>query len=308
MNVKEYKYLIIGGTTKAATTSLFYYLAEHPEVCAANYKEVRLFLSKDYPLPSKFRFEDGLEKYANFFNHCDDDKLRMEATPDYLHSQGTPLKIRESLPNSKLIFILREPISRLMSWHRFSQQYGLMPKKTSFDEYVELQRRKGETMSGQHLLIMEQGRYSVFLKPYYEHFGRDRIHVVFYEDLAESPEAVLRDVSIFTEIDPDFYANYDFKVHNRTLAMRFPALHKLYWTIRFRVRQHTHDKPAIHGVIRRARLIFEPIYLYFNSRSLNKTGISESTRQMLEDYYRGEVQALEELTGKKVPWEDLGSN
>ena len=56
-------YIIIGGTTKAATTSLYFYLADHPNVCASNIKETRFFLDADYPLPVKYRLEDGLEKY-----------------------------------------------------------------------------------------------------------------------------------------------------------------------------------------------------------------------------------------------------
>ena len=45
--VGDYHYLIVGGTTKAATTSLFSYLANHPATCAATYKETRFFLSTD---------------------------------------------------------------------------------------------------------------------------------------------------------------------------------------------------------------------------------------------------------------------
>ena len=88
------------------------------------------------------------------------------------------------------------------------------------------------------------------------------------------------------------------------MDMRIPLLHKLYVKTKILVTEYTHDKPAIHGMLRRARLIFEPIYLYFNSRILDKTEIAESTRQMLEDYYKREILAIEELMGKKVPWKD----
>src|SRR3712207_1668459 len=102
-NVKEHSYLIIGGTTKAATTSLFSYLADHPQICASSLKESRFFLDADYPVSSKCRFEDGLDKYDELFQHCRDDRLlRLEATPDYLYSAATPQKIKFSLPKAKL--------------------------------------------------------------------------------------------------------------------------------------------------------------------------------------------------------------
>lgn len=80
--MNEHRYLIIAGTTKAATTSLFNYLADHPEICASNVKETRFFLDADYPLPAKYRFEDGLDKYELYFVHCSASHIRMEATPD----------------------------------------------------------------------------------------------------------------------------------------------------------------------------------------------------------------------------------
>lgn len=52
----NHRFGIIGGGSKAGTTSVFNYLADHPEICAADAKETRFFLDADYPLPSKLRY------------------------------------------------------------------------------------------------------------------------------------------------------------------------------------------------------------------------------------------------------------
>ena len=107
LNKDGKNYLIIGGTTKAATTSIFSYFSNHPQVCASSIKETRFFLDSDYPVISKYRYEDGLEKYQEFYIHCKQNfKFRLEATPDYLYSKNTAYKISNSLPNSLLVFIL----------------------------------------------------------------------------------------------------------------------------------------------------------------------------------------------------------
>lgn len=68
MQTDDQLYLIIGGTTKAGTTSIFRYLSAHPDVCASSLKETRFFLDKDYPLPSTNRFNgSNLECYRVFF-------------------------------------------------------------------------------------------------------------------------------------------------------------------------------------------------------------------------------------------------
>ena len=137
--VSDYQYLIVGGTTKAATTSLFTYLADHPTVCAASYKETRFFLDQRYPLPSKYRYNADLEVYNLLFSECSENQLRLESTPDYLYCPSACERIATLLPKAKLVFSLREPISRLISWYRFAKQIGRLPESIGFDDYIDLQ-------------------------------------------------------------------------------------------------------------------------------------------------------------------------
>ncbi|UJS18253.1 MAG: sulfotransferase domain-containing protein [Candidatus Jettenia sp.] len=305
LNVKDYRYLIIGGTTKAATTSLFFYLKDHPQICAANRKETRFFLDADYPVPSrsKYRFEDGLDKYEQFYIHCTNMNVRMEATPDYLYSQGTPQKIKQSLPEAKIVFILREPASRLISWYKFAKQNNFLPEKITFDKYIKLQLEyDGKDKKDQYLLALEQGRYSVYLNSYINLFGNNRILVVFYEDLSNNPMSVLKEICSFVGIAPEFYNNYDFKVFNRTETLKSSKIHSLYIKLRVNIRTHSHNKPYIHFIFKRLRSMFEPLYLYLNVRSPEDVKIFSSTENFLRDYYKGERQSIEKLIGKTIPW------
>ena len=61
------EYLIIGGSTKCATTSLFNYLGDHPEICPAIYKETRFFLNPEYPVERRFAHTNSLSEYNNLF-------------------------------------------------------------------------------------------------------------------------------------------------------------------------------------------------------------------------------------------------
>jgi hypothetical protein len=301
--LRNARYLIIGGTTKAATTSLFFYLKAHPQVCAANWKEVRFFLDDEYPLKSKHRLTDGLEKYADFYAHCTGNKLRVEATPDYLYSAGTPRQIKASLSRVKFLFILREPVSRLISWYRFAKQNDDIASDVSFDEYVRrLAQEEGREGRPQHMLALEQGRYSRYLKAYFEMFDRERIQVAFYEEFQQGPAAVLEDLCLFAGIEPGFYKDFDFKVYNKTETLRHPLMHKVYIGLRFHVRKFTHDKPLVHGSLSWLRQLFEPFYLRLNTRSGENTTVSPSTARFLQDYYAEEVGSLQELLDRKMPW------
>ena len=304
-SVGDYNYLIVGGTTKAATTSLFAYLTDHPAICAATYKETRFFLSDDYPLPSKYRYRGDAEAYADLFPNCDETQLRMESTPDYLYCEKACERITEFLPYAKLVFSLREPISRLISWYRFAKQIGKLPETLSFDAYVELLFTALERDGGkkeQHLQTLRQGCYAIYLERYFKQFGATRIHVLFYEELAAQPAKVMTDLCDFAGIDAGFYSTYTFKVTNRTEKMRNSGLHRKYRDFRFRLRQWTHDKPIIHNPLRAIRRTIEPLYLRLNTQVDQKIQMSEETRCRLVDYYQYDIEALSELIGKPLPW------
>jgi len=320
--VSNYHYLIVGGTTKAATTSLFTYLAEHPAICPASYKETRFFLDSDYPLPSKYRYKGDVVEYDLLFAHCDEAQLRLESTPDYLYCPRALERISEFLPHAKLVFSLREPISRLISWYRFAKQIGKLPQTFSFDAYVQLlfnvigsvgkpESRNAARLHNtdekpvheQYLQTLKQGCYATYLKPYLKQFGAARIHILFYENLAAHPSNVLADISHFAGIDAHFYTDYAFKVENRTETMKNSGLHRKYRAFRFGLRQWTHNKPIIHNPLRVMKRTIEPLYLRLNTQPTENVHVSEETRHRLVDYYMPDVHELAELIGKPLPWE-----
>ncbi len=304
--VADYRYLIVGGTTKAATTSLFTYLADHPAICAATYKETRFFLSIDYPLPSKYRYKGDVEAYNLLFSDTDETQFRMESTPDYLYCEDARERIATSLPYAKLVFSLREPISRLISWYRFARQIGKLPQILDFDAYVELlftALNNDKKAEEQHLQTLQQGCYTIYLKHYFDRFGPERIHILFYEKLAAQPSDTMTELCHFVGIDAGFYSDYGFKVTNRTQQMRSSELHRKYRDFRFRLRQWTHNKPIIHIPLRTIRRTIEPFYLRLNTQTDEKIQMSEETRHRLIDYYTPDVQVLGKLIGKPIPWE-----
>ena len=314
-SIGDYYYLIVGGTTKAATTSLFTYLADHPAICAATYKETRFFLSTDYPLPSKYRYRDdaqggNVEDYDLLFpnrgphsgqRRGDEKQLRLESTPDYLYCDKARERIAAFLPHAKLVFSLREPISRLISWYRFAQQIGKLPQTLSFDAYIEL-LFMSTAQEEQHLQTLQQGCYTIYLEPYFNQFGPECIHILFYEELAAQPLNVMAALCNFAGIDADFYNDYAFKVTNRSENMRNSELHRKYRDLRFRLRQWTHNKPMIHTPLRTIRRTIEPLYLRLNTQSNQKIQMSEETQRRLTDYYKSDIQGLSELIGRQVPW------
>lgn len=307
MPARNYPYLIIGGTTKGATTSLFFYLKEHPEVQPSNIKETRFFLDPNYPLPSKFRYvRHGLDKYELLYvQEKHQGRLRVEATPDYLYCPQAAVDIRAALPHAKMLFVLRDPIQRLASWYRFARQDGKVGSGISFEEYVEQQLENYyRSQVPQYMRVLEQGRYARHLHPYYELFGDENIFVGFFEELVQDPASFLEAICRFAGLEPSYYQNYRFQVHHQTRSMRSSGLHGTYKRFQFRLRHLTHDKPTLHRLMRWVKKhAIEPAYLCLNTNAKSQAvECPQHLRKRLYAYYRSDTVALEELIGQPVPW------
>ena len=130
----------------------------------------------------------------------------------------------------------------------------------------------------------------------------ENINVAFYEELCADPRSVLQAICRFSELDPAFYSDYEFKVFNRSETMKNSTVHGAYGQFRTRIRKYTHNLP-IHIFLRRMRRWFDSnIYYRLNTRPSESVEISPLTRSKLESYYKQEIQALEALLDRSVPW------
>jgi len=302
-------YLIIGGTTKAATTSLFTYLGDHPEICKAALKETRYFLDADYPVPVKRKTGQDRSEYNSFFinaGQC----IRLEATPDYLHSIGTPERIHRTLDQVRFVFLLRDPIDRLVSWYRFACQNGALCPDVSFEDYVAIQvEGSAIDVGSQHLLAMEQGRYTKALERYLDLYGSDRVWIGFFEDLSENPLVLLQDICRFAGIDTAFFVDYTFEVHNRTRDIRFNNLNRQIRALRASLRKRLPTKGGrLHKLLKTVNSRLDPFINKLLGQENKEVFISDHLMRQLQNYYADDIRSLKILLDREsLPWSNFNT-
>ena len=308
MEASNYRYLIVGGAGKAGTTSLFYYLSSHPEVCGSTVKETGFFLDQDFPARSIRHFDEGLDVYNTFFSHGSADMLRVEATPSYLYSKGTPHRIALSLPDATMLFSLREPVSFLVSNFRFLKQIGALPMGRLFGDFVKDQfERMGDGHAPQSTLTLSMGRYSKFLHGYLDEIGTSRVQVVFFEDLVSNPRDVLTRVCSNVGIDPRFYDSFVFKTFNQTMTPVNPLLARWLVSCHTLANVLTYDKPRLHESLRRIKFAIKSIIRRRRSVLKEELRLPSEVACRLDDFHHQEKAALESLLGRAVPWKPFRS-
>lgn len=273
--------LIIAGTGRAGTTSLFRYLASHPSVCASSVKEVRFF-------SEWHRDSASLETYASYFSHCSADVVvRMEASPQYLYGgERLARSIRDVLPDVKLIFTLREPVSRAFTVFRaLKTNEPAAFGDLSFDDFVALGLRCGQggdgvsgtSRVGRIAGYLDEGRYVSYLAGYISVFPREQVLVLFFDDLSRDARAYMRRVAEFLSIDAGFYDSYSFSIENRTRSYRFPRLHRLAHGINLKAERLLNRAPMVRRSIR-------DLYNFVNERP-DDTRVSAMTQSQLRSFY-----------------------
>lgn len=215
--------LIIAGVTKAGTTSLFWWLSQHPEICRSDVKEVRYFSAVRHgrPLPP-------VEEYAAHFRHRGDERYAMEASPAYAYG-GRPLAetVADVLEDPRILICLREPVDRFVSFHTFMRSRLAIPRDMTLGAYLErcqVMRERGEDRRRENFpyFALTTGYYDEYLPDWFDVFGH-RVRVVFFDDLVSRPAHTLRTVVSWLGLDPDPVDGFDLTPENRTVPVRSAA-------------------------------------------------------------------------------------
>ena len=191
-------FLIIGAP-KAGTTALHAALSGHPQVFMSDPKEPKYFLCGDAPPPhwrgpgDKHSRQEWIwrrEDYERLFAAAPPDRMRGESTPFYLWSRSAHRHIGETLPEVRLIAVVRDPIDRAYSNWMHLWCDGLEPVPdflTAFDLQDE-RARKGWAPFWRY---RELGLYGEQVAHLYQHVEPERVLLLRYKDLVDAPAATL---------------------------------------------------------------------------------------------------------------------
>lgn len=286
--------LVIIGVAKAGTTSLFSYLAQHPEICGSDVKELRYFT------PLRFGGElASLEDYAAHFAHCSGQPYALEATPGYFYGgRALARSLHQTLPGARVVLILRAPGERCWSWFRFVKMRLNLAKDTSFDEYLdrceELYRAGVDTTEENFAYWgLGGGCYDLYLDDWVKEFG-DRLRIVFFEDLGREPAQTVRDLCRWLDIDESVVSRFDFPVENKTQQYRVEGLQRLAMQVNRRSERLIRGHSGVKRWLRSA-------YYRVNHQASDEA-FTPAVRSRLADFYRPHNARLaEQMSALSVP-------
>lgn len=274
----------IVGAGKSGTTSLYFYLIQHPSIFMPKNKEPHFFADR----PEGFRrLYSSLESYLSIFADCPEGAVTGEASTTYLPSPTAAHRIREVQPRARIIMVLRNPVDRAYSLYWYNRK--MLWETLSFEEALAAENARLKGLQ-RLLYYVESGMYYEQVMRYLQTFGNDAVKIYLFEDLQKDAAAVCRSIFQFLGVDPDFPVDTS-KVYNLGGEHRNKLLG--------RVLKGTFPGRSIvrRFVPRRLRLLRND---WMDSSLLKPPEMNPDTRAVLVERFRPDVERLQSLLNRDL--------
>ena len=269
--------LIVIGAQKCGTTSLHYYLGLHPEIFMTEEKELNFFLEER-------NWGKGIEWYSSHFGA--NARILGESSPTYSHFpvfQGVPERMHATIPEAKLIYVLRDPVERILSHYMHSW--------TSGAENRPLPEALEDPESSHYV---SRSMYYRQLEQYLPYFPDSRILIITAEALLRDRLKTMKKVYSFLNVDSSFRSSrFSFTWHES----------------RFN-RKQTRFGEVLEGLSLKEKLRFLPfesrgalerLLLLPFSRRVKRPRLDERLRRDITEFLKPDVDRLRAYTGNRFP-------
>jgi len=217
-------FLIIGGQ-KCGTSSLFRYLGLSPAVVLPDVKEVHYF---------DLHYDRGIDWYRSQLPSTSGGgrltrgrQITGEASPYYMFHPLAARRIRDALPDVRLIALLRDPSRRAVShyYHELGNGHETLPLPAALEQEDERLAGESERIAAEpgyvsfnhrHFSYQSRGVYVDQLSVWREVFPADQLLVINSDRLFRDPREEMWRVYRFLGVPgepPSHYSNYNVRTY-----------------------------------------------------------------------------------------------
>ncbi|HDK26826.1 MAG TPA: hypothetical protein ENG48_07050 [Candidatus Atribacteria bacterium] len=263
------------GADKCGSTWIYKCLEAHPQVYVPVCKDLQFF---------DLYFDKGLKWYESFFKNVPPQcKAVGELSHNYLFSYQAAKRIKETLPEVKLICCLRNPVERAFACYLYKIKEG---NKVSFKEAMV-----------NFPEVLEKSKYFRYLKTYFRLFDKKQLLILFYEELKHNPHEFIKKIYDFINVNPAFKPYCIGKIILPGSRPRNYILAKLAHKGAILTRRL--GFPNVVGIFNNSRLVFNLLYKPYVDT--NRPKIDPNTEKELYKFYEADINALEDLLKTSVP-------
>lgn len=217
------KHFFIAGAQRSGTTYLYQQCVEHPQIEMATpvRPEPKYFINQWQTTTTATSY------YDRYFGHKVGATVFGEKSTSYIEIESAAQRIAQCIPDAKIVFVLRNPVTRAISNYRFSVKHGVEQASLAEAIYHEEHRRHrydATKMSVSPFAYMQRGRYIDYIRMYERYFAPEQFHIMIYEQMTHDIRVIQQlyaflgvnaDVvpqsrdAIMNDNDPDYMPTHD---------------------------------------------------------------------------------------------------
>jgi len=287
--------IYIIGAQKSGTTSLFDWLSQHPEIYAHP-------LAKDFGyFGNNETHREGSKQFYAFSKRANDNQLILGAEASAMYAKLGAQRMKEVIPEAKLVAILRNPIFRAYSAYCYAVE--CLRENRTLEEAIsdELSGIKYSPGDGVHRDYLAHGHYAQQLEQIYRFFDRSQVKVIIFEQLKNNPSQIMEELFQFINVK-SFTPNMLIK--NRTQGgYKSKLLANLL--------KGPPSSKVLRNTVRKVTPFSFRIYIRKKLKAINrkeypKPLFDDSIREILYEYYQDEIYSLEKNIKVSIPEWEIG--
>lgn len=286
--MKKIDFAIIG-VQKAATTSLAYYLSQHPKICTHKSEELPYFtLDEQYQIKYKTIYQKN-------FSHCKNKKILAKSVT-IIQNEKAIERLYQHNKNMKIVVVLRNPIDRAYSAYWYAKRMG-WEEDISFEEALNREDKREEKsfIVKRITQYMKNGEYANQLEILYKYFPREQVFILLQEDLQKDSLSVCS--KIFNFFSLNNYSKIDLSRINESAMPKVMIISKV-----------LHMEHPFKRYIKNKLPIFIQIFIdrlrekviKVNEKKFQSEKMTKATRERLVLYFKDKNKNLENIINRDL--------
>lgn len=194
--------LIVIGAMKSGTTSLHYYLNLHPQISMSEEKELDFFIEQKNWCYGQTWYESHFTGEAKVYG---------ESSVNYTNFpqvKNVPRRMYSLVPEAKLIYVLRDPLERIISHYIHSYANG--NENRPFAKAIL-------DPDGQYL---GRSKYYMQLEQFLRYYPNPSILIITQEELYSNRGNALQEIFRFLGVDDTFSSSEFYEILNSSNEKR----------------------------------------------------------------------------------------
>ena len=288
------------GAPKAGTTSLYTYLAAHPQIFLPKFKEPHFF-SSDLKRGGGIT---EINEYLRLFDNTAEHLVCGEGSTGYLRSKVAVSNILAFNPQARFIVLLRNPVQLVYSFHSQLVR-SLWEPVTDFEQAWRLQEKRAQgrlvpsnCTEPVDLQYRQIGKLGAQVERLLAQASKKRIKILLFDDLRANPQGIYEDVLEFLSVPSDH--RNEFPVENSNRVHRSQLVARLAQDPPFPL---SILRDGVHRLYcRNVRVIrwLVDVHYRLNSRTTSRPPLSPKLQHDLEAEFYDDVRLLERLIDRDL--------